>query len=45
MPSIKEPRTLYEKIFDNHIAAERDDGTVLMYVGEQQLIAIAFQAQ
>jgi 3-isopropylmalate dehydratase len=26
------PRTLYEKLFDAHVVAERDDGTVLLYI-------------
>ncbi|KAJ4346799.1 uncharacterized protein N0V89_010731 [Didymosphaeria variabile] len=32
MDSITRPRTLYEKIFDAHVVAERDDGTVLLYI-------------
>lgn len=33
MPVIAKPRTLYEKIFDDHIVAARYDGTVLLYIG------------
>ncbi|KAJ4293445.1 hypothetical protein N0V90_008728 [Kalmusia sp. IMI 367209] len=32
MDPVTEPRTLYEKIFDAHVVAERDDGTVLLYI-------------
>ncbi|KAL8836823.1 MAG: hypothetical protein Q9176_006056 [Flavoplaca citrina] len=32
MPSVSKPRTLYEKILDDHIIAEREDGTVLLYI-------------
>ncbi|KAF2802756.1 uncharacterized protein BDZ99DRAFT_550654 [Mytilinidion resinicola] len=32
MATPKKPRTLYEKIFADHIVAERDDGTVLLYI-------------
>lgn len=33
MDHAKKPRTLYEKLFDDHVVAERDDGTVLLYIG------------
>lgn len=29
---VPRPRTLYEKLFDAHVVAERDDGTVLLYI-------------
>ena len=32
MTVIQRPRTLYEKLFDEHVIAERGDGTVLLYV-------------
>ncbi|KAL5447117.1 hypothetical protein PMIN06_007579 [Paraphaeosphaeria minitans] len=32
MDSVARPRTLYEKIFDAHVVAEREDGTVLLYI-------------
>ncbi|KAI4262188.1 MAG: hypothetical protein L6R42_002629 [Xanthoria sp. 1 TBL-2021] len=33
MLSDKKPRTLYDKIFDDHVVAEKDNGTVLLYIG------------
>lgn len=27
------PRTLYDKVFQDHIVDERDDGTILLYIG------------
>ncbi|TVY84979.1 3-isopropylmalate dehydratase [Lachnellula suecica] len=33
MSGTTKPRTLYEKIFDDHVVAERDDGTILLYIG------------
>lgn len=27
------PKTLYDKVFDAHIVDEKDDGTVLLYIG------------
>jgi len=29
---VPRPRTLYEKLFDAHVVAERDDGAVLLYI-------------
>lgn len=26
------PRTLYDKVFEDHIVDERDDGTILLYI-------------
>ena len=34
MPSAnKKPRTLYDKVFQDHIVDEREDGTILLYIG------------
>ena len=34
MPSAdQKPRTLYDKVFQDHIVDERDDGTILLYIG------------
>ena len=34
MPSaISKPQTLYDKVFKDHIVDERDDGTILLYIG------------
>lgn len=34
MPSaVTPPRTLYDKVFEDHIVDEKDDGTVLLYIG------------
>lgn len=34
MPSAdKKPRTLYDKVFRDHIVNEGQDGTVLLYIG------------
>lgn len=27
------PRTLYDKLFEEHIAAEQENGAVLLYIG------------
>ncbi|KAL5383354.1 hypothetical protein DPSP01_006040 [Paraphaeosphaeria sporulosa] len=33
MPSaVKPPRTLYDKVFEDHIVDEKDDGTILLYI-------------
>lgn len=35
MPSANQkPRTLYDKVFEAHIVDERDDGTILLYIGK-----------
>ena len=37
MPSaIPKPQTLYDKVFKDHIVDERDDGTILLYIGESR---------
>lgn len=33
--AIKGPRTLYDKVFQDHIVNERDDGTILLYIGKR----------
>ena len=36
MPGIvKPPQTLYDKVLHDHIVDEKDDGTILLYIGEQ----------
>lgn len=38
MPSANQkPRTLYDKVFEAHIVDERDDGTILLYIGKRCL--------
>lgn len=32
----KKPRTLYDKVFHDHIVDEREDGTVLLYIGKSK---------
>ena len=35
MPSTTSgPRTLYDKVFQDHVVDEREDGTILLYIGE-----------
>ena len=34
MPSANiKPRTLYDKVFQDHIVDEGEDGTILLYIG------------
>lgn len=34
MPSaVKKARTLYDKVFEDHIVNEQSDGTILLYIG------------
>ena len=34
MPSaVKPPQTLYDKVFQDHIVDEKEDGTILLYIG------------
>lgn len=36
MPSAeKKPHTLYDKVFQDHVVDERDDGTILLYIGTE----------
>ena len=30
----KKPRTLYDKVFEDHIVDEKPDGTILLYIGK-----------
>jgi 3-isopropylmalate dehydratase len=35
MPGIvTPPRTLYDKVFHDHIVDEKEEGTILLYIGE-----------
>ena len=37
MPGIiKKPQTLYDKVFNDHIVDEKEDGTILLYIGKSQ---------
>jgi hypothetical protein len=29
----KKPKTLYDKVFEDHIVNEQEDGTILLYIG------------
>ena len=41
MPSADtKPRTLYDKVFQDHIVDERDDGTILLYIGQDLLTPV-----
>jgi 3-isopropylmalate dehydratase len=34
MPGIiKKPETLYDKVFNDHVVDEKEDGTILLYIG------------
>ena len=34
MPSlVKQPQTLYDKVLQHHIVTEKEDGTILLYIG------------
>ena len=38
MPSAdKKPRTLYDKVFQDHIVDEKAEGTVLLYIGNSHM--------
>lgn len=40
MPSAdKKPRTLYDKVFRDHVVNESQDGTVLLYIGTMEINA------
>lgn len=42
MPSaVKPPQTLYDKVFEDHIVEEKEDGTVLLYIGMSRLVLFA----
>jgi 3-isopropylmalate dehydratase len=34
------PRTLYDKVFQDHIVDERLDGTILLYIGMHTLVPL-----
>jgi 3-isopropylmalate dehydratase len=35
MPSaVQPPQTLYDKVFQDHIVEEKEDGTILLYIGK-----------
>lgn len=34
--AIRGPRTLYDKVFEDHIVDEKKDETVLLYIGAQE---------
>lgn len=34
-------RTLYDKVFEDHIVEEKEDGTVLLYIGAQKKLRLA----
>jgi 3-isopropylmalate dehydratase len=36
--AVRGPQTLYDKVFHDHIVDEKDDGTVLLYIGMSQSI-------
>ena len=39
MPSaVKPPQTLYDKVFEDHIVEEKEDGTVLLYIGAVHVV-------
>lgn len=33
------PRTLYDKVFQDHIVDERLDGTILLYIGKWLILS------
>jgi hypothetical protein len=39
MPSaVKPPQTLYDKVFEDHIVEEKEDGTILLYIGNYDAV-------
>jgi homoaconitase/3-isopropylmalate dehydratase large subunit len=39
MPGVvKKPKTLYDKVFEDHIVNEQEDGTILLYIGTAKKI-------
>lgn len=34
--AVRGPRTLYDKVFEDHIVEEKEDGTCLLYIGALQ---------
>jgi hypothetical protein len=42
MPSaVKPPQTLYDKVFEDHIVEEKEDGTILLYIGMYRVVVPA----
>ena len=42
MPSaVKPPQTLYDKVFEDHIVEEKEDGTVLLYIGMLPAVVVS----
>lgn len=42
MPSaVKPPQTLYDKVFEDHIVEEKEDGTVVLYIGMSRTKLVA----
>jgi 3-isopropylmalate dehydratase len=40
MPGIVKPaKTLYDKVFNDHVVDEKDDGTILLYIGKFPTVA------
>ena len=37
-------RTLYDKVLEEHIVDERDDGTILLYIGSMAKAPLPFMA-
>lgn len=43
MPAaVKPPQTLYDKVFEDHIVDEKDDGTILLYIGTHAVLSSMF---
>lgn len=43
MPSaVQPPQTLYDKVFQDHIVEEKEDGTVLLYIGTCAAMAVLY---
>jgi hypothetical protein len=36
----RKPQTLYDKVFEDHIVNEQDDGTILLYIGTHILVRL-----
>lgn len=39
----RKPKTLYDKVFEDHIVNEQDDGTILIYIGMYNLSLVRYQ--
>ena len=42
--AISGPRTLYDKVFDDHIVNQQDDDTILLYIDRHLYVAVAQSA-